>query len=180
MYNKKKALTLLLFLSLIIIFSASALAAVPGPGEILSDIGDFLRDLLGSSSNLDGNNPSVLAGMRIIWFLLVFTVLYAGGRALQNVAALAQVYNHRIIVVLALLLSAMTLLVTPPTFLIGLAEVYGSIIITVFYGGALAGVVYAIWRMPNNSWLWNLAKIALLILLWVVVHEVSTWVLGGI
>ena len=131
MYNKKKALTLLLFLSLIIIFSASALAAVPGPGEILSDIGDFLRDLLGSSSNLDGNNPSVLAGMRIIWFLLVFTVLYAGGRALQNVAALAQVYNHRIIVVLALLLSAMTLLVTPPTFLIGLAEVYGSIIITV-------------------------------------------------
>lgn len=163
-----------------IIFSATVLAAVPSPGEMLKDVGNFLKDLLGGSGNLNANDQGVLAAMRIIFFILVFTVLYAAGRALHHVPALHHVYSHRIIVILALLLSAMTLLVTPPSLLVGLFELYGTIIISVFYITILAGVIYGIWRLPNTHWLWNCIKIALLLLLWYILYIVSSWVQGGL
>ncbi|MBS3137631.1 hypothetical protein J4232_04310 [Candidatus Woesearchaeota archaeon] len=156
---------------LMFIFSTAVLAAVAGPGEILSDVGDFLREWLGGTNITD--DAGLLVAMRIILFFLVFTVLFVAAHLIPN-------FNNRLALVIALLISVMTVLFFPQALLIAMGETYTTVIALLVFAVPIGALIALLWRLPTAPWYWNLIRMGIIVFAWTLLNIITTAVEGGL
>ncbi|MBI5392659.1 hypothetical protein HZA96_02210 [Candidatus Woesearchaeota archaeon] len=171
MLHKKQVLSISLLLTLMFVFSGIVLAAVPGPGAALSGVADFLREWLGGTT-ITGDT-GLLVAMRIILFFLVFTVLFVAAHLIPN-------FNNRLALVLALLISIMTVLFFPQALLIAMGETYTTVIALLVFAVPIGALIAILWYLPAAPWYWNLIRMGIIIFTWALLNIITTAIGGGL
>jgi len=146
---------ILLFISLFVV------SCTTGPtGSIsLKSIFDKIISI-GKLDFLGMTGESAISGfMRIMIFILVFTVLYEASRFLGA--------SDGTRVTISLIISIISCIFIPKTVLIAIGTSYGLIVSLFLIGSVIVGGFFAIFQIPRQPWYWHLTRIGVLcLLLW--------------
>ncbi|MEK6900647.1 MAG: hypothetical protein AABX05_05975 [Nanoarchaeota archaeon] len=155
------------------------LTACSGQPPTLSGI--FDKILWFGSLGFIGNNPDALVGfMRILLAILVFALLFEGGKVTGM--------NPRTVGIVAAIIAIISAIFIPDTVLVAIGAAYGTIVALVLIGVPVLGGLYAIWRIPGDTRPQILFKILILFLLLVILISINeqfgvkavTFVKGGV
>ncbi len=162
----KKASRIILLLSLLVIFSTVAMAYVTGPGETFVKLGRFIAQTFGAG---DG----VVATLRISLFILVFTIYYVASQFIPGV-------NNNIRIVLALILSIISVIAFPVVLLTAMSELYTTLVAVIVLGAPLVGLGALLYYLPGTNVMWSIIRISLVIFVWILLNVITKAVSGGI
>jgi hypothetical protein len=120
---------------------------------------------LGFLTNSITDGPMV-GFMRIAIFILVFTLLYEGSRFLDFLGR-----NSRIVI--ALILSLISVIFIPGNILAGIGAAYGTLVAFVLLGSVILGIGWAYMSIPATSLGYRLIRIAILVILLLILISVK-------
>jgi hypothetical protein len=109
--------------------------------------------------------------MRIAVLILVFALLYEGSRFLNFLGR-----NSRIVI--ALILSIISVVFIPGNVLAGIGAAYGTLVAFILLGSVIAGMGWAYMSIPSTSMGYRLLRIALLLVLLFILISVKQHATG--
>lgn len=118
---------------------------------------------IGSLGFLGHVDNEVAAFMRVMVFLLTFTVLYALFNTLSNATG---VFTRNIAITLSILFSIISAIFIPGSVLIGIGAAYGTLVAFFFVGVPVLGGLYLLNALPNATrWDYFVRIVVILVLL---------------
>ncbi len=145
-----------------LLMAGSALAANP-----IDSLGDTISNLIGkigSLSFLGGSEAQLLGFLRILYGILVFTLMYLAFHGFTDKVP------KNIAITLSIILAIMVVIFTPGTVLIAIAGSYSVAAATVIFGGLLGAAIWFVIGTKTETWFAVVTKIFLLLLV--------TWLVG--
>ena len=115
----------------------------------------------------------VASFMRILVFILVFALLYGGLRVL-----IAQYIGQNITMVVAVVLSIMSVILMPGEVLLGIAGAYSVFIAFLLIGSLLFLVGFILYITPTTHWMWRVLRFVLVLLLIGLVYWINKQAVG--
>ena len=149
----------------IIIGVLMASSVVAGPLETIGDAFSKLFGSVGSLEFLGGSSDQFLGFIRILYAILVFTLLYfvTGG-------LLGDKIPKNISVTVSLIMAILVVILTPATLIIAIATAYSTAVAFILLGGLILGAMYLVLKDRTDSWGLFLIKAGAIVL--------SFWILG--
>ena len=138
----------------------TASSVMAGPLDKVGEIFTFLFSSIGSLAFLGGNSNQFLGFIRILYAILVFTILYAAGKV-----ALGDKIPRQITITISIILSIIVTVFTPTSILLAISTSYATAVAFILLGGLIGGLIYFIVRDKTDSLGSLLMKSGLIILL---------------
>ena len=131
----------------IIIGVLMASSVVAGPLETIGDAFSKLFGSVGSLEFLGGSSDQFLGFIRILYAILVFTLLYfvTGG-------LLGDKIPKNISVTVSLIMAILVVILTPATLIIAIATAYSTAVAFILLGGLILGAMYLVLKDRTDSW----------------------------
>ena len=172
---KKLSMLLLMALFLCSIIVPFATAAVPGPVETFTKVGEWILKIFNFEWVKSRGDDALGAFMRICIFILVYILLYL-------VSGLIPIFtgHSRARIVVAIIIGLISVIFITVDVLIAIGEVYSTLSSAAMFIIALGGVGYMYWRtwaLPGR--LWVALRFAVLFLMWILLSIITTAVGGG-
>lgn len=159
---KKFSGLFLLFLVLGLLMASSVLAVNP-----IDSLGDTLSKLIGKIGSLSflGNSDAQFIGfLRILYGILVFTLIYLAAQALGDKIP------RNIAIAISVILAIMVAVFTPGTVLVAIAGSYSVAAATLIFGGLLGAAIWFVIGTKTETAFALGVKLFLLLL--------TTWLIG--
>jgi hypothetical protein len=182
----KKILFTIAFCTFLLIALSPVVFAVQQ--SILARAGNAVLDFA-TLKFLNNNQDKLAAFMRILVWILVFTVIYAVVGRLNNTGGMAGAggaafFTRSMGITLAAVIATISSVFISPEILLGLGEAYGTIVAAIFVGGFTLAVWWALYRFfPNNLHMEGrmlyFCRVIVLILLILILENITGWVSNG-
>lgn len=176
--NKKRVMIIISFFLLGII-APLTYADVPSPIETFKTIWEWISSIFTFEWALSHSDDTFGAFMRLVIWIILFTVLYAvGSTKLKPLFGT----NKRAGIV-AGLLSILGVIFIPLDILVAIAETYSTVGAFALLAVPCGGLIYLVYETRRLGWTPRaraVLNLALIFLLWVIIHIVTTAVEGGL
>jgi hypothetical protein len=169
----------LLISSTIILLSLAGVAyaagTVPSPfssfNDVLGGVFDIILNIF-SLSFLKGSASNLVALMRFLIWLLLFAIFYTVAQLLpMNKAGSG---NNRLPLIIALVISAISVIFMPSSLLIAIGEQYATVILVIMLLiFPIAGLYVGYVLIKPTNWVMHLLRLIILIVVWVILYEVD-------
>ncbi len=115
-----------------------------------------------------GAEAPVASFMRILVFILVFALLYGGLRVL-----IAQYIGQNVTVVIAMVLSIMSVILMPAELLVTIAGTYSILFSFLLIGSVVAFVGFLLYIIPTTNRGWRMLRLGLILILIAVMYWIN-------